>query len=403
MAELHLLSPGGFTAAGIHAGVKSTRKPDVGLLVADAACSAAAVFTTNRVVAAPVIVGRDHVAAGRLRAIVVNSGNANACTGAQGRKDALTMCRQTAAAVGCEVGEVLPSSTGIIGHLLPMTKITAGIAAAAAKLGNSHEHALAFADAIMTTDTRRKSAAGAFTIARSKAIIAGVCKGSGMIGPRLAATPPHATMLAYITTDVAIAPSLLRRLLADATDASFNAVTVDDHCSTNDTVCLMASGHGPVIRAKKDIATFASALGEICRSLAWQIAADGEGATKVVQIDVRNAQAEADARAIARGIANSPLVKCAMHGNDPNWGRIVSAAGYSATSFDPDRSVLRLQGTPVFRHGRPVPFNAAALSKRLASDRVLVDLDCGNGSGCATVYTCDLSREYIRINADYHT
>jgi glutamate N-acetyltransferase/amino-acid N-acetyltransferase len=224
-----------------------------------------------------------------------------------------------------------------------------------------------------------------------------------MIGPRLAATPPHATMLAYITTDVVISPSLLRRLLADASDASFNAVTVDDHCSTNDTACLLASGHGPVIRAKKDIATFASALGEICRSLAWQIAADGEGATKVVQIDIRNARGAADARAIARGIANSPLVKCAMHGNDPNWGRIVSAAGYSAASFDPDRSVLRLQGTPVFRHGRPVPFNAAALSKRLAADRVLVDLDCGTGSGCATVYTCDLSREYIRINADYHT
>jgi glutamate N-acetyltransferase/amino-acid N-acetyltransferase len=403
MAELHLLSPGGFSAAGIHAGLKSTPKPDVGLLVADAACSAAAIFTTNRVAAAPVIVGRDHVASGRLSAVVVNSGNANACTGNRGRNDALAMCRQTAAAVGCDAEEVLPSSTGIIGHLLPMKKISAGIASAAAKLGSSPDHALAFTDAIMTTDTRRKSAAAACTIARCKFIVAGVCKGSGMIGPRLAATTSHATMLAYITTDVSIAPALLRGLLADASEASFNAVTVDDHCSTNDTVCVMASGRGPVIRTRKHIATFAGALGEVCRSLAWQIAADGEGATKVVQIDVRNAARPADAKSIARGIANSPLVKCAMHGNDPNWGRIISAAGYSASSFDPEQATLRLQGTPVFRRGRPLPFSAAALSKRLAADRVLVDLDCGTGSASATVYTCDLSREYIRINADYHT
>jgi glutamate N-acetyltransferase/amino-acid N-acetyltransferase len=202
---------------------------------------------------------------------------------------------------------------------------------------------------------------------------------------------------------VAIAPALLRRLLVDASEASFNAVTVDDHCSTNDTVCLMASGHGPLVRAKSDIAKFAAALDDVSRSLAWQIAADGEGATKVVQIDVRNAPRESDAKSIARGIANSPLVKCAMHGNDPNWGRIVSAAGYSSVRFDPDKSVLRLQGTTVFRRGRPVPFDATALSKTLAADRVLVDLDCGAGTASATVYTCDLSSEYVHINADYHT
>jgi glutamate N-acetyltransferase/amino-acid N-acetyltransferase len=403
MAELHLLSPGGFRAGAVYAGIKSTPKPDVGLLVADAACSAAAVFTTNRVVAAPVVLGRKHIAGGLLRAIVVNSGNANACTGAQGNKDAVAMCKQTAAAIGCNATQVLPSSTGIIGHLMPMKKIATGIASAAAGLGASHEHALAFADAILTTDLKRKAAAVEFKIAGRKVVLAGVCKGSGMIGPRLALTPPSATMLAYLTTDVAIAPPLLRRLLMNASDASFNAVTVDDHCSTNDTVCVMASGLGPAVRTKAEIAKFTAALDEVSRSLAWQIAADGEGATKVVQIDVRNAPRDADAKSIARGIANSPLVKCAMHGNDPNWGRIVSAAGYSSPRFDPDKSTLRLQGTAVFRRGRPLPFNAAALSKALASDRVLVDLDCGTGSSSATVYTCDLSSEYVHINADYHT
>jgi glutamate N-acetyltransferase/amino-acid N-acetyltransferase len=401
MAEHHLLSPGGFRAAGVYAGIKSKRKPDVGLLVAAAPCSAAAAFTDNRVVAAPVVVGRDHIASGRLRAIVVNSGNANACTGKQGLNDALLMCRTAARAIGCKAADVLPSSTGIIGHLMPMSKVTAGIEAAAGKLGSSHEHALAFADAILTTDLCRKAAAAEMKIGGKKAIIAGVCKGSGMIGPRVSVL--HATMLAYLTTDVAISPTLLRRLLAAANEKSFNSVTVDDHCSTNDTVCLLASGHGPAVRTEAEIAKFAAALNEVCRSLAWQIAADGEGATKVVQIDVRGAAGESDAKAIARGIANSPLVKCAMHGNDPNWGRIVSAAGFSSEKFNPDTSVLKLQGTTVFRKGRPVVFDAGTLSKSLAADRVLVDLHCGSGRGEATVYTCDLSREYIRINADYHT
>ncbi len=405
MAELHLLSPVGFRAAGVYSGIKSRPTPDVGLLVCRTLASAAAVFTRNTVVAAPVIVGREHVASGQLRAVVVNSGNANACTGERGLKDARQMCRLAGMALDCDPGRILPSSTGIIGHILPLGRVARGIAAAAANLGDSHEHALQFADAILTTDTRRKSAAAEFRIGRHTVRLAGVCKGSGMIGPRLGLDPaPHATMLAYLSADAQVPPGVLRNLLASSSDRSFNAVTVDDHCSTNDTAAILASGQsGAKINTAKAKNIFARALDEVCQSLAYQIAADGEGATKVVRIDVRQAPSEADARAIARAIANSPLVKTAMHGNDPNWGRIVSAAGMTPAPFDPHRCVLTLQGTIVFRSGRPVNFDAEAVSESLKSPEVVVDLACRAGKASATVWTCDLSREYITINADYHT
>jgi glutamate N-acetyltransferase/amino-acid N-acetyltransferase len=407
MSDLHLLSPRGFRAAGVAAGIKSSGKPDVGLLVADAVATAAAVFTTNRVVAAPVVVGRAHVAAGKLRAVVVNAGNANACTGRRGDRDARRMCELTAVHLGCAAARVLPSSTGIIGHHLPMAKVTAGIADAAAALGNSADHATAFMDAILTTDLKRKSASASFKVGRDRVTIAGVCKGSGMIGPRMALrakAPKHATMLAYLTTDVAAGAPALRQLLARATDVSFNAVTVDDHASTNDTAVLLASGvGGGRLDTAGAVDRFAAALDEVCRSLAYQIAADGEGATKVVKIVVRGAATSAAANAIARAIANSPLVKCAMNGNDPNWGRIVSAAGFAGVPFDPDRSTLKLQGTTVFRAGQPVAFDAARASASLAAAEVVAELSCGLGTADATVWTCDLSKEYVTINADYHT
>ena len=404
MSELHLLSPRGFRAAGVAAGIKASGRPDVGLLVADAVATAAAVFTTNRVVAAPVVVGREHVAAGKLRAVVMNSGNANACTGRPGDRDARRMCQLAADLLGCEPGHVLPSSTGIIGHPLPMAKVTAGIAAAAEQLGNTAEHAAAFMDAILTTDLKRKSAAVQVKVGRDRLTLAGVCKGSGMIGPRMAVGPKHATMLAYLTTDAAAPASLLRKLLARSADASFNAVTVDDHASTNDTAALLASGTGGVrLNTPAAVDRFAAALDEVCQSLAYQIAADGEGATKVVKIVVRGAATPAAATSIARAIANSPLVKCAMNGNDPNWGRIVSAAGFAGVPFDPDRSTLKLQGTTVFRAGQPVPFDAAAASASLRAPEVVAELSCGLGKADATVWTCDLSKEYVTINADYHT
>jgi glutamate N-acetyltransferase/amino-acid N-acetyltransferase len=405
MSDLHLLSPLGFKASAVYAGIKTKQTPDVGLLVCDTIASAAAVFTTNKVFAAPVKIGREHVAQGKLRGVVVNSGNANACTGKQGERDAISMCATAAKLVGCEAREMLPSSTGIIGHLMPMEKVTAGIHAAAADLGNSEGHALKFADAILTTDLTRKSEAVEVEIGKQRVRIAGVCKGSGMIGPRMTLhAPPHATMLAYLTTDAKVAPPLLRKLLAKACAGSFNAVTVDDHMSTNDTAALLASGaSGAVVSTAKEIERFSGALEEVCESLAYQIAADGEGATKVVAITVTSAASEKAAKAIARAIANSPLVKCAMHGNDPNWGRIVSAAGLCGVPFDADRCQLTLQGTAVFRRGRPLVIDAAALSKQMDAKEVQVHLSCGLGEGKATVWTCDLSREYITINADYHT
>jgi glutamate N-acetyltransferase/amino-acid N-acetyltransferase len=410
MANVHLLSPRGFRAAGVRAGIKSSRNPDVGLLICDAPATAAAVFTMNKVVSPAVTVGREHVAAGRLRGVVVNSGNANACTGKQGLRDAQQMCRLAADLLECEPELILPSSTGIIGHMLPMDKIEAGITAAAAALGDSEEHALAFMDAILTTDTKRKSAGVEFNIGRDTVRLAGVCKGSGMIGPRLGVhakskrAAKHATMLAYLTTDAIIAPPTLRMLLAQSADRSFNAVTVDDHSSTNDTAAVLASGASGVrIDSQPGMKKFAAALDEVTQSLARQIAADGEGATKLVKITVTGAASDTDAAAIARMIANSPLVKCAMNGNDPNWGRIVSAAGNAGVPFDPERCALKLQGTLVFRAGQPVPFDAGKVSEALRSPEVLVDLSCRLGKSEATVWTCDLSKEYVTINADYHT
>ena len=421
MAELHLLSPAGFRASGVYAGIKSRQAPDVGLLIADEVATAAAVFTTNPVFAAPVKIGRAHVKSGKLRGVVVNAGNANACTGKQGERDALRMCALAAEVAKARTQQILPSSTGIIGHLLPMVKVERGIIEAGEYLGSSQEHALLFADAILTTDTKRKSAAVEFKIGRERVTVAGVCKGSGMIGPQMSVDGPatatksrgsqpprlkgaHATMLAYLTTDAKIAAPVLRKLLADGTAQSFNAVTVDDHMSTNDTACLLASGaSGVAIARGPALKKFAAALDDVCRSLAYQIAADGEGATKVVAITVRRAKSVEFAQRIARAIANSPLVKCAMNGNDPNWGRIVSAAGLAGVAFDPNRAALKLQGTVVFRAGRPLPFEAAHVSKCLAAPQVDVDLDCNAGPASATVWTCDLSKEYVAINADYHT
>jgi glutamate N-acetyltransferase / amino-acid N-acetyltransferase len=405
MAHLHLLSPRGFKAGAVHAGIKTTGKPDVALLLCDVPATAAAVFTTNKVVSPAVTVGKKNIAGGKLRGVVVNSGNANACTGRQGAKDAQRMCELAAGFAQCDSNLILPSSTGIIGKHLPMEKIQRGIAGAAHNLGNSDQHAMKFSDAILTTDLVRKVAGAQFKLGREKVTLAGVCKGSGMIGPRLAIAGGalHATMLAYLTTDAKISAPLLRKCLWHAADRSFNAVTVDDHASTNDTAAILASGLGPAIVSSQAIKSFSAALNEVCESLAKQIAADGEGATKIVRIDVRGAKSESDAKLIARTIANSPLVKCAMHGSDPNWGRIVSAAGMCDAAFDADRSTLKLQGTTVFKSGQPVPFNTSAVSRALAAKEVVVDLACRLGKGSATVWTCDLSKEYVTINADYHT
>lgn len=406
----HLLTPKGFKAAGVKAGIKASGKRDVGLLVADRPATAAALFTTNRVFAAPVAVGREHVAGGSLRGIVMNSGNANACTGKQGMKDAKRMCAIAAEVLGAKANQMLPSSTGIIGHHLPMAKVEAGIRDAAAQLGDTREHAEAFMEAILTTDLVRKEAATTIRLGRQTVTIAGVCKGSGMIGPRLGVDPGkplkglHATMLAYVTTDVQIAAPALRKLLMPAAMKSFNSVTVDDHTSTNDTLAVLASGaSGVKLDTTGPLKKFAAALDDVCVSLAKQIAADGEGATKLVSVVVKSATTDRDANRMARAIANSPLLKCALNGNDPNWGRIVSAAGMCGATFDPDKAELTLQGTRVFQRGTPVPFDAATVSESMAAKTLDIVLSCNAGKGNATVWTCDFSKEYVAINADYHT
>lgn len=402
MSDLHLLSPRGFRAGAVKAGIKASGNLDVAMLVCDTPAAAAGMFTTNKVFAAPVKIGRTHIAKGALRGIVVNAGNANACTGKQGEKDAIGMCRIAASQVGCTAREILPSSTGVIGHLLPMEKIEAGIKGACADLGESVEHATRFGDAIMTTDTRRKLAVETLKIGKDTVTIAGVCKGAGMIGPKLG--PPHATMLAYLTTDAQVSPPALRKLFAPAVTRSFNSVIVDDHQSTNDTAVILASGaSNGKINTMANAKKFLDALTHVCQFLAYQIAADGEGATKVVRIEVVNAKSEKDANTIARAIANSPLVKCAMNGNDPNWGRIVSAAGMTNAAFIPEKSTLTLQKTVVYRKGKPLPFDAGLVSNSLAVPEVVARLDCGIGKASATVWTCDLSKEYVSINADYHT
>lgn len=418
MSDLHFLSPLGFRAGGVHAGIKQKSSNDVGVLVADAPATAAAVFTSNVVCAAPIVIGRKHVASGTLRALVVNSGNANACTGKQGQRDALSMCRLTGQLVGCRTTEVLPGSTGIIGHMLPMQKIHAGIRAAAADLGSDASHADAFNDAILTTDTRRKFAAARFRLGRKTATLTGICKGAGMIGPRLvgptktglrvgkapAKRGAQGTMLAYLLTDAEVSRQQLQGILEAACDLSFNNLTIDNHTSTNDTAVLLASGaSGAKVSDRKSLLTFAAAMEELTTALARQIAADGEGATKLVTVRVRGGASHDDARRIARTIADSPLVKCALHGNDPNWGRIVSAAGYSGARFNPDRALLRLQGKAVFSSGVPLRFDASGLSAAMNAPEVRIELDCRLGVGEATVWTCDFSRDYVTINADYHT
>ncbi|MDB5327284.1 MAG: Arginine biosynthesis bifunctional protein ArgJ [Phycisphaerales bacterium] len=399
---MHLLSAKGFLANGVAAGIKQSKKNDVGLLVAEEFATAAAAFTTNKVFAAPIEVGRKHMRQGVLKGVVLNSGNANACTGKQGVADAKRMCNLAAQLTMADGDLFLPSSTGIIGHELPMDQVCAGIRAAAADLGNSEEHALAFTDSILTTDTVRKFAAATVKIGKKTVTLTGICKGAGMIGPNMAV--PQATMLAYILTDAAVPSAVLRKLLKQSVDRSFNCVTIDNHMSTNDTAVLMASGYSEArITATDNARKLLDALTDVTTSLSKQIAADGEGATKTVTVRVRAASSEADARKIARAIADSPLVKCAMNGNDPNWGRIVSAAGMCGAKFNPDRAKLTLAGTVVYRNGKPAPFDPVAVSEKLKAKEVLADLHCGTGTGEATVWTCDFSKEYVSINADYHT
>jgi glutamate N-acetyltransferase/amino-acid N-acetyltransferase len=395
--------PLGFRWSAVTAGIKASGKPDVALAVSDGGANAAAMFTSNQVVAAPVIVGRRHLiaSANRVTALLANAGNANCATGQPG----IDACKQSCVAVAeqfhCVFDEVFPSSTGIIGVPLPVEKLIAAVPAARAALGNTEQHAEAFATAILTTDTKLKVARASFGAGGRTVSIFGCCKGAGMIGPQVV---PHATMLVYLFTDLAACPEHLQAMLTKAVDASFNCISVDGDMSTNDTVLLLASGKSEVAAEGDAVPAFEAALQQVCDSLAHQIVDDGEGVTHVITLEIAGAEGDADARDIARSIANSPLCKTAWSSADPNWGRLLAAAGKAGVKFDPARVTITIGGLPVFAHGvRDAGYDEAATHAAMQAREYTIAVDLGRGHGQARFVTCDLTHEYVSINADYST
>lgn len=391
-----ITAPQGFRAAGVACGLKPDGR-DLMLLVADRVCSVAGTFTTSVVQAAPVIYSRKLVKTGRAQAVVINSGIANACTGDEGMQRCKQMVADVAQSTGLSDDLVLVCSTGVIGRQLPMEKISVGIEKAARVLSPKGGHDAALA--IMTTDTRPKEIAVVLETEHGQIRIGGVAKGSGMIAPNMA------TMLSVITTDAQIDPEPLRVALQNAVNCTFNRVTVDGDTSTNDTVLLLASGMTGIRlqQGTQDFARFECALRKVAEWLAKAIASDGEGATKLVEVWVHGAPDDAAATTIAKTIANSPLVKTALFGNDPNWGRILAAAGRAGVCFNPNGIDLDLAGIPVVRGGQPVEFDKATASNALKTDEVVITLSLADGDGEAVMWTCDFSYDYVRINADYTT
>lgn len=388
-AELTLTQVPGLKAAGVAAGIKASGNPDVGLLVSDAPMSVAGLFTQNAFAAAPVLLSKMNlIRSGHLaRAIVVNSGNANACTGAQGEKDAEAMAAQVAKGLKCPPEQVLVCSTGVIGVKLPMDKVRAGIDAALAALSDEPEAGRRFLSAIMTTDAFPKEASARV----GDAVVAGVCKGAGMIEPNMA------TMLAFMATDLDLRSEQLKRALPGIAAASFNAVHVDSHTSTNDSFFLLST------RKVKPPTDWARLVEPTARRLAWLIARDGEGATKVTTIEVTGAATEDAARDIARRVATSALVRTALFGNDPNWGRFTSQVGNSKLLRHPRGLSCVLQGIEVFRNGEPTAFDRDAASKAMATEDVKLELKLQDGPGHAVVMTSDLGYRYVQVNAEYTT
>jgi glutamate N-acetyltransferase/amino-acid N-acetyltransferase len=392
--------PKGFRMAGVRAGIKRDRtREDVTLIVSDVPATAAGVYTTNLVFAAPVAYDRALTPGRGFRGVVINSGNANACTGTRGLDDARGMAAAAARLINATADNCLVLSTGIIGEFLPMGTVTSGIEAAAAKLGADNDAAVSAGRGMMTTDTRPKLAGASFKVGDVEYKLFGMAKGAAMIGPRLA------TMLGVVLVDAPVDPADAQRLLAEAAEETFNCVSVDGHMSTNDTVLLLANGAAGGSPLTGDgLAALGRALHDVCGTLAREMADDGEGATHVMRIEVTGAESRDAARQIARTIADSPLVKTAVHGADPNWGRIVSAAGYSGIVFDPAAVELRLNGTLLFRAGAPVPFDADSVSESVKGTReTRIDLMVGGGPGKIVFFSSDLTADYVHLNADYHT
>jgi len=400
MANETVTAPRGFLAAGIGCGIKKSGKSDLGLIVCPTGAKAAAVFTTNKVVAAAVNVCKQHVKSSEIQAVVVNAGCANACTGRKGVDNAIKMCASVAREIEAEPRNVLVASTGIIGEHLPIAKIAAGIPKAVAKLSASASAGLDFARAIMTTDTKPKQAVRKLTVSGCEVTIAGTIKGAGMIGPNMATT------LSFITTDAAMSKPLLGRALKQAVGDSLNKLTIDGHQSTNDTCMILASGlagNRAITSQCPRYKKFAKALAELCDDLAREMAHDGEGVTRVFKVVVNGAATKAEAAKAARAVADYPLVKCAVHGGDPNWGRIICAVGSCGVRLNPRKLSCKLDDVTVFRNGSPQKFDVKKASKVVSQKEHRITVDLGAGKASDFCYGCDLSAEYVSINADYHT
>lgn len=392
-------SPLGFSASAVAAAIKYEGRKDVAVLFADAPCAVAGVFTTNKVAAAPVLLDRQRVVSGQAQAVLINTGCANACTGQRGFDDAAASAKETAAALGIAEELVLVASTGVIGTLLPLDCLIAGAKAAAASLSRGDEETLA--RAIMTTDTVPKHAAVTCEIDGKKVTVGGMCKGAGMIEPMMA------TMLCFITTDAAADPAWLKQVLKKSMDASFNRIVVDGDESTNDTALIFAGGAAGNTILNADhpqAATFEAALLHLATTLAKKIVMDGEGVTKFVTVRVKGAASDRDAQRVARAIGKSPLVKTAWFGTDPNWGRVICATGYSGAEVDESKVRIFYGDVCAYDRGAVADDAALAKMKELMRARCFdVTVDLGLGSGEDTLYTCDFSLEYVKINADYTT
>jgi glutamate N-acetyltransferase/amino-acid N-acetyltransferase len=402
---MSLRLPQGFRAAGICCGVKRSGKLDLSLVVSDRPAVAAGVYTKNLVCAAPVTVDRERTPSESIRVVAINSGVANACTGDQGIADARQMAAWAADAVGARPEQALVMSTGVIGSMLPMEKIQAGINKAADELDDDEQALENAARGIMTTDTVPKMRGRELTIGGVPTRVTGIAKGAAMIGPNMG------TMLSLIMTDASIRVKDAQSALIDAMEESFHCISVDGHMSTNDTVILMANGAASERAGStstpltgKPLDDFRATLFEVCEDLAQSIPADGEGATHLITVEVHGCRSRQDALRVGKTIADSPLVKTAIAGADPNWGRIVSAAGYAGIKFDPSKVSLHLNGLLLYERGAPVDFDADVVSKSIAADRdTSIVLILEEGKSCARFWTTDLTAEYVRLNADYHT
>ncbi|WP_260739284.1 bifunctional glutamate N-acetyltransferase/amino-acid acetyltransferase ArgJ [Tunturiibacter lichenicola] len=398
--------PQGFVWGAVKAGIKASGKTDLAAAVAAKGANGAAMFTRNQVVAAPVTVGRRHLIStgGRIGAVLVNAGNANCATGQPGIDACVQTCAAAAETFQCIFDEVFPSSTGIIGVPFPAEKVIAALPALVAEMGATQEHAESFAKAIMTTDTKMKVAYAAIDVDGVEVRLFGAAKGAGMIHPQLGepVAPPHATMLVYLFTDIAAESAQLQEVLAPAVERSFNSISIDGDTSTNDTVLLLASGTSGVKLDKRTQEPFTNALKLVCGSLAYQIVDDGEGVGHVVTLHVTGARTEAEAKQVAKSIAHSPLCKTAWSSADPNWGRLMAAAGYSGVAFDPALVTVVIGDLPVFELGvRSPAFDEAAVHEVMLGRDYTIRLDMGLGTAESRFLTCDLTEEYVRINADY--